>query len=199
MVKKSTAEHFACKIFSRTVLAKYRELKELVLNEIKIHRRLKHKNIVAFIESFDDSQHVYMIQSLCSENSLQTLKVNRGTVSIAECRYFMHQILQGVHYLHRMGFIHRDLKLSNILLDENIQVKICDFGLAIHIDDARSSRLICGTRDYIAPEVTNRQGFVRSSDVWACGIISFSLVFGFKPFQNDYDFENLNNFLDDDR
>lgn len=180
-------------------MAKYDELGEMVLNEIKIHRKLKHKNIVAFIESFEDIKHVYMIQSLCSQNSLRTVKLNRGVVSIDECRYFMHQTLQGVHYIHQMGFIHRDLKLSNILLSENVQVKICDFGMAIHIDDALVSRTICGTRHYIAPEVTNRQGFVRRSDIWSVGIMSFSLTFDFKPFQNDNNFERFNHLLNDER
>lgn len=179
--------------------SEYNNFKGLILNEIKIHRKLKHKNIVAFIESFDDYKHVYMIQSLCSGNSLHTFRINRGFVSMDECRYFTHQILQGVQYFHRMGFIHRDLKLSNILLDENVQVKICDFGLATHIDDTLSLRSICGTKDYIAPEVANRHGSVRLSDIWAVGVITFSLIFNFKPFQNKYDFEKFHRFLDKER
>lgn len=180
-------------------MAKHSDFEELVLNEMKIHRKLTHTNIVALIECFEDIKHIYMIQSLCSKNSLRTLRLSRSSVSIDECRYFMHQTLQGVQYIHRMGFIHRDLKLSNILLTENIQVKICDFGMAIHINDARSSRSICGTRDYIAPEVTNRQGFVRRSDIWSVGIMAFSLIFNFKPFRNQNNFEKFNNLLDDER
>lgn len=199
VVKKSTSEHFACKIFSKNLISKHNELKELVQNEIKIHCRLKHKHIVAFIESFEDTKHVYMIQSLCSNNSLERLKVKRGTVSINECRYFVHQILQGVKYIHDKGFIHRDLKLSNILLTDNVQVKICDFGLAVHIDDTRLSRSICGTKYYIAPEVVNRMGFVRRSDVWSIGIISFVLVFGLQPFQQDYSIDKFNEYLDEYR
>lgn len=199
VVKKSTSEHFACKIFSKNLISKHNELKELVQNEIKIHCRLKHKHIVAFIESFEDTKHVYMIQSLCSNNSLERLKARRGAVSIDECRYFVHQILQGVRYIHDKGFIHRDLKLSNILLTENVQVKICDFGLTVHIDDTRLSRSICGTKYYMAPEVVNRMGFVRRSDVWSIGIISFVLVFGFQPFQQDYSFDKCYEYLNEYR
>lgn len=171
----------------------------MVQHEINIHSRLNHKHIVTFHESFEDTKYVYMIQSLCSNLSLENLKLKRNVVSIPECRYFVYQILQGVHYMHEKGFVHRDLKLSNILLTDNVQVKICDFGFAAHVDDTRLSRTICGTRNYIAPEVMRRQGLMRRSDVWSIGVISFVLIFGIQPFQNDYSFDRCNAFLNDER
>lgn len=194
MVKKSTSQRFACKIFSRKLISEHSDLKELVHNEIHIHRQLKHERIVAFIESFGDIKHVYIIQYLCS-SSLETLKIKRGAVSIAVCRYYVYQILQGVRYIHEKGFIHRDLKLGNILLNENGQVKICDFGLTCHIDDAHSLHMICGTRSYMAPEVFKWQGFTKRSDIWAIGVISFVLVFGFNPFRHGYATDKIDQFL----
>lgn len=162
------------------------DLIHLVLNEIEIHRKLKHNHVVEFLEAFEDAQFIYMIQSLCSNHSLKDLQLNRGCVSIPECRYFINQIMIGVEYIHKMGIIHRDLKLSNILIDEKMQIKIGDFGLAIHEDDPRlQSRSQCGTTNYLAPEVINRKGFTCRSDIWAIGVITYALCFGYKPFEDN--------------
>lgn len=145
----STNERFACKILSK-VLIRDPDFIELVQNEISIHRRLKHAHVVEFIKSFEDDQLVYIIQSLCPNHSLRDLHKTRGVVSVAECRYFVSQILKGAQYIHQCKYIHRDLKLTNILIDKNMQMKICDFGLAIHVDDQRlDSKTICGTTNYL--------------------------------------------------
>lgn len=155
-------------------------------NEIRIHRKLKHKHIVEFIESFENEKFIYMIQSLCPNHSLRDLQKHRGTFSNQECRYFINQTLRGLQYIHEREIIHRDLKPSNILIDANMQMKIGDFGLAIHFDDPRLlSRSLCGTTNYLAPEVINRNGFTYKSDVWAVGVITFVLCFGHKPFDAD--------------
>lgn len=166
------------------------DLKHLVANEIDIHRMLEHKHIVEFIETFENERHIYMIQSLCPNYSLKDLQQCRGTFSNQESRYFVNQILQGLQYIHENGIIHRDLKLSNILIDSNMQLKIGDFGLAIRINDPRLlSRKPCGTTNYLAPEVVNCKGFTYRSDVWAVGVIAFVLCFGCKPFEEDADFD----------
>lgn len=98
----------------------------------------------------------------------------------------MYQILNGIDYIHKKGIIHRDLKLANILIDGEMQMKICDFGLAILETDAHlEAKIVCGTTNYLAPEVVNRKGFERRSDIWAIGVIAFSLLYGYKPFEAD--------------
>lgn len=183
MVKLSTKERFACKVLSK-VLIRDPEFNGLVQNEISIHRKLKHQHVVEFLKSFEDDKLIYMIQALCSNHSLRDLHKARGVVSLAECRYFISQILKGAQYIHGKKYIHRDLKLTNILIDKNMQMKICDFGLAIHLNDPRlDTRVICGTTNYLAPEVVSRKGFACVSDVWAIGVITFVLMFGYKPFE----------------
>lgn len=140
--------------------------------------------MVDFIESFNDANHIYMIQSLCPNHSLRDLLKHRGVVRTHECRYFINQILKGVEYIHKLQIIHRDLKLSNILIDANMQMKICDFGLAISESDAQlEADIVCGTTNYLAPEVIDLKGFKRRSDVWAIGVIAFILLYGYKPFE----------------
>ncbi|XP_031636237.1 serine/threonine-protein kinase PLK1-like isoform X2 [Contarinia nasturtii] len=184
VVKTTTKERLACKTLSFK-MTKDSEMQKIIQAEISIHRKLmKHPHIVQYIESFDDGSHVYMIQELCSNHSLRDLQKTRGTVSTDECRYFVSQVLKGAQYIHECKIIHRDIKLSNVLIDKNMQLKICDFGLAIKLEDPRmASRSLCGTTNYLAPEVIMRKGFQTRSDVWAIGVICFVLLFGYKPFE----------------
>lgn len=185
IARKPTAEPFACKILSKAIIQDC-DLGHLVANEISIHRKLKHEHVVKFIETFEDDKLIYMIQSLCTNHSLKDLQQSRGKFSIQECRYFISQTLAGVQYIHEKGIIHRDLKLSNVLIDEHMQMRIGDFGLAIHVDDPRlQSKSLCGTTNYLAPEVINRNGFTFRTDVWAVGVIAFVLCFQEKPFEGD--------------
>lgn len=155
-------------------------------NEISIHAQLKHEHVIELIEQIEDGKNVYMIHTLCTNGSLCDLQNHRKVVSEFECRYIISQILHGIRYIHEQEIIHRDLKPRNILIDNCMQMKICDFGLSIRKNDPRrDNKSICGTMNYIAPEVVNNEGFVRRSDVWAIGVITFELVFGHKPFEED--------------
>lgn len=98
-----------------------------------------------------------MIQKLCV-GSLNELRI--GIDQIHQNREYLRQIFEGVAYIHSRGFIHRDLKLENVLIDANNKVKICDFGLSIRHDDERlENKSMCGTLNYMAPEVVGRHGF----------------------------------------
>lgn len=187
-IKVSTNERFACKVFNKAEILEW-DTAELVRNEISIHSALKHLHVVQFVESFADDRFVYMVQALCS-STLRHFHKSFGVGSVDQVRYFVSQILEGVRYIHEKKYIHRDMKLSNVFLDENMQIKIGDFGLAIHVEDPRlDEKHICGTINYLAPEVVSYKGFSCLTDVWAIGVITFVLMFGFKPFKEDFAYE----------
>ena len=99
----------------------------------------------------------------------------------------MHQLLSAIKYIHLHKVIHRDLKLGNVFLGKNLEIKIGDFGLATRLEfsDERK-RTICGTPNYIAPEIImGTTGYSYEVDIWSCGIICFALLFGKPPFETN--------------
>lgn len=137
-----------------------RDYRHLIDREIEIMQTLNHEHVVKLIETFDDKINIFLIQPLCSKNTLRHLMKEKGFIEIPECRNYISQTLEGVKYLHHNDIIHRDLKLSNVFVDNNMEIKIGDFGLAINaIPSEMYSPHICGTPAYLAPEVVNRKGF----------------------------------------
>lgn len=94
------------------------------MTEIQIHRSLKHGSIVNFIDFFEDSKFVYILLELCVHHSMAKLLRYRKRLSEDEVRYFLKDIFVGIEHLQKNCIIHRDLKLGNILLDNNMKVKI---------------------------------------------------------------------------
>ncbi|KAF3919823.1 hypothetical protein ABW20_dc0109845 [Dactylellina cionopaga] len=179
-------ELFAAKVVSKKSLASQR-MKSKFLGELQVHKTMEHPNIVKFNECFEDTQNVYMILELCSNKSLMDLLRKRKFFTEPEARFFLIQMLGAVKYMHSRNVIHRDLKLGNIFLDEGLNVKIGDFGLAaLLIDGTERKNTICGTPNYIAPEVLfgKEEGHSFEVDLWSLGIILYAMIVGKPPFQS---------------
>lgn len=154
--------------------------------EIKIHRSLAHPNIVRFQECFEDDDNVYMTLELCTSGSLMDMLRRRRRFSECEARFFLVQLIGACHYMHIHQVIHRDLKLGNLFLDSNMNIKVGDFGLAALIENpGERKKTICGTPNYIAPEVLfdTANGHSFEVDTWSIGVILYTLVIGRPPFQ----------------
>lgn len=174
---------FAGKIVSKSSLTK-NNYREKMTQEIAIHQTLDHKNVVGFYGFFDDPHNIYIILELCRKRSMMELHKRRKALSECETRYYMKQILEGVHYLHQNKIIHRDLKLGNLFLNDDLQVKIGDFGLATRLEyDEERKQTVCGTPNYIAPEVLTKAGHSYEADVWSIGCIMYTLLVGKPPFE----------------
>jgi polo-like kinase 1 len=182
---KSTKEIMACKAVLRASLVKESQIQKLKY-EIKIHRELKHPNVVRYFVNFQDKDRIYIMMEYCKNQTLMELVKRRMRLSEPETQYYMLQILEGVRYLHDTNVIHRDLKLGNILLDANLHCKLADFGLATKLQTPEQRKTtICGTPNYIAPEVLKgkKGGHSFEVDIWSMGVIMYTLLLGIPPFQ----------------
>jgi polo-like kinase 1 len=110
----------------------------------------------------------------------------KKSLSNEETCFFLRQILEGVQYLHGKNVIHRDLKLGNLFLGDKLEIKIGDFGLATNVDfDGQRKKTLCGTPNYIAPEVLENNGHSYEVDVWSIGVIMYTLLVGTPPFETN--------------
>jgi calcium-dependent protein kinase len=158
------------------------------LNEIYILRKLDHPNILKIFEFFTDKKYFYFIMDYVSGGDLysQIIEIEHYTEVIAA--KIIKQLFSCVTYLHKMNIIHRDLKLENMMVsyynekEEEIEIKLIDFGTACFYKNDKKLSLKIGSPFYIAPEVIKGSyGF--ECDIWSCGIILYILLSGLPPFQ----------------
>lgn len=128
-----------------------------------------------------------MLLDLCKNKSLSQVIRRRKRFHEVEVRYYAKQILKGLKYIHSKNVIHRDIKLGNLFIDENMKIKIGDFGLAQMITKTQPRRFsVCGTPNYLAPEIINGKTFGGHSyevDIWAFGVIVYVMLVGKSPFE----------------
>ncbi|TNN60832.1 Serine/threonine-protein kinase PLK3 [Liparis tanakae] len=123
------------------------------------------------------------------DKSLAHIWKARHTLTEPEVRYYLRQIISGLKYIHSRGILHRDLKLGmrvrrNFFVNENMELRLGDFGLAAKLETVElRKKTICGTPNYLAPEVLNRQGHGTESDVWSLGCVMYTLMCGNPPFE----------------
>ena len=174
----------AAKVIAKSSLTKSRA-KQKLMSEIKIHRSLHHNNIVGFEHFFEDSENVFITLELCSNQTLNELIRRRKRLHEIEAKCYIVQIISALKYLHAHRIIHRDLKLGNLFLSGKMELKIGDFGLATKLEfDGERKRTICGTPNYIAPEILEaKQGHSYEVDVWSLGVILYTMLIGKPPFE----------------
>jgi polo-like kinase 1 len=184
LTSQESKRAFAGKVICKSALTKARA-KQKLMSEIKIHRSLTHSNIVAFSHFFEDQENVYLLIELCTNQTLSELVRRRKRLTEVEVQCYGMQIVEGLQYLHQHNVIHRDLKLGNLFLSERMELKLGDFGLAAKVEyDGERKRTICGTPNYIAPEVLDgKSGHSFEVDIWSLGVVLYTLLVGKPPFE----------------
>lgn len=184
-IKDSTGKIFAAKTVAKLSIKSEKTRKKL-LSEIQIHKSMRHTNIVQFIDCFEDDTNVYILLEICPNGSLMDLLKKRKSLTEPEVRLFTTQICGAIKYIHSRRVLHRDLKLGNIFFDEHYNLKIGDFGLAaVLANDRERKYTVCGTPNYIAPEVLmgKHSGHSYEVDIWSIGVMLYALLIGKPPFQ----------------
>ncbi|KAA0052614.1 hypothetical protein IC582_017821 [Cucumis melo] len=158
-----------------------------IKREISILRRVRHPNIVQLFEVMATKAKIYFVMEYVRGGELFK-KVSKGRLKEEVARKYFQQLISAVAFCHARGVYHRDLKPENLLLDENGNLKVSDFGLSAVSDQIRQDGLFhtfCGTPAYVAPEVLARKGYEAAKvDIWSCGVILFVLMAGYLPFHD---------------
>lgn len=184
-VDPNTGHRHAAKVIRKQSLTTKKQ-KVKLFTEIRIHQSMSHPGVVGFTHVFEDDDNVYMLLELCENKTMVDILKARKRLTDPEVRYYMWHLLDAVKYMHKSRVIHRDLKLGNMFLTSDMKLKIGDFGLAAKIDkDGDRKKTICGTPNYIAPEVLfdSQTGHSFEVDMWSLGVVMYTLLIGRPPFQ----------------
>mmetsp|Transcript_58000 Transcript_58000/g.154550 ORF Transcript_58000/g.154550 Transcript_58000/m.154550 type:complete len:767 (-) Transcript_58000:400-2700(-) len=179
-----TDEKVAVKILEKERIVDVADV-ERVAREIHILKLIQHPHVIQLYEIIETPRQMYLIMEYCSGGELFDHIVACGRVEESEACRFFHQIIAGVELIHSMSVVHRDLKPENLLLDEQKNIKIVDFGLSNTFHDGQLLKTACGSPCYAAPEMIAGLRYVPSRcDLWSCGVILFALVCGYLPFED---------------
>jgi CRP-like cAMP-binding protein/tRNA A-37 threonylcarbamoyl transferase component Bud32 len=158
-------------------------LQDHILNERKILLQLNHPFILSFHGAFKDDKFIYFVLELLQGGELFTHLRTKGQLEEQEAKFYGAQVLLAFGHIHSKQIAYRDLKPENLVLDSDGYIKIVDFGLAKVVDG--KTWTLCGTPDYLAPEIILNEGHDKAVDYWALGVLIYEMVAGMPPFYAD--------------
>ncbi|XP_075983528.1 phosphorylase kinase gamma isoform X2 [Anticarsia gemmatalis] len=206
-VEKETGKEYAAKIIDLSQESQdgvdTHTMRDATRQEIHILRMVAgHPYIIELQDVFESETFIFLVFELCKNGELFDYLTSVVTLSEKKTRYIMRQVLEGVRHVHSKCIVHRDLKPENILLDDQLNVKITDFGFAKVLKDGEKLFELCGTPGYLAPETLKANmfedapGYGQEVDIWACGVIMFTLLVGCPPFWHRKQMVMLRNIME---
>lgn len=170
-----------------------------ILQEVDILSNLDHDGIIRMFEIFENKKFIFMVLEYVDCGDLLSWMRDHGKFSEAAFLPILHQILEGLAYLHSRGILHRDVKLDNILLGSDGRIRLCDFGVSKKMPSKGLVFEHIGTPAYIAPEIVVEKGYSGfKADVWSLGITCFIAMTGHIPFKGNDIGQLQNNILSND-
>lgn len=205
-IHKETGQEYAAKIIdisSDTEGSGPTSLYQATKREIEVLRKVAgHPYIIELHDVFESTTFIFLVLELCRQGELFDYLTTVVALSEKKTKSIMKQLFEALDYIHSQGIVHRDLKPENILLDDSLNVKITDFGFAIHIEPGELLNELCGTPGYLAPELLKSSmyesstGYDKQVDIWACGVIMYTLLVGFPPFWHRKQMVMLRNIME---
>lgn len=190
---KTSKQILAMKVMSKRLLHRKMSYVENIHAERNILTRIRHPFVVMMHASFQTRNKLFIIMDFLAGGELFLRLGREGIFLEKQAGFYLAEIILALEFLHSRGVLHRDLKPENILLGEDGHVCLTDFGLAKDFsdtggfqneeDEARGST-ICGTQEYMAPEMVARKGYGRAADYWSLGCIAYEMLNGLPPFRS---------------
>lgn len=198
---KTNGERCAVKIIKKSIFEKEKKIHQYdeiailkekekrmhLHNEIAILKLVQHPNIIHLKETYEDKDNIYIVLELIEDGDFYDFILGRPCFKDNELRQIMKQLFEAIAYLHEFGIVHCDIKPENMLYNKttgNI-VKLTDFGLSRMILSNQTLDTVCGTLEYVAPEILSTRKSGMESDMWSSGIIMYLLSNGKLPYDNN--------------
>lgn len=190
---KTTGETFALKCQSKKAIVRNR-IEDTVINEMRLMRMLDHERVGKLYCALQDTRNIYFVLELLQGGEFFTYLQKVGRLSEAKAVFYAASVVSAFTALHEKKIAYRDLKPENMVLDSKGFVKIVDLGLAKQIPTGKTWTM-CGTPDYLAPEIILNEGHDYAVDYWALGVLIYEMVTGWPPFYADEPMKTYENIV----
>lgn len=181
--EKNTHYMVAIKLLIKSELLKH-GMQHQVIREIEIQTRLSHPHILPLLTYFTDEKRIYLVLEFAAGGELFKHLQNQPNQRFPEmiAAKFVEQVADAIDYCHQHRVIHRDIKPENLLLTANGDIMLADFGWSVHAP-ASKRKTMCGTVDYLPPEMIENRSYTEKVDYWCIGVLCYELIVGKPPFE----------------
>eukprot|EP01023_Acetabularia_acetabulum_P041022 TRINITY_DN3985_c0_g1_i1.p2 TRINITY_DN3985_c0_g1~~TRINITY_DN3985_c0_g1_i1.p2 ORF type:complete len:344 (-),score=50.29 TRINITY_DN3985_c0_g1_i1:1152-2183(-) len=182
MREKQTKYLVAMKVLEKNQLIKH-SLEKQFAREVEIMSAMRHPNILGLYGWFHDNERIYLVLEFARHGELYEILKKQKRFDEPTSALYVAQLASALIYCHKKNVIHRDLKPENVLVDNEGQLKLADFGWAVHSKKRRQTT--CGTLDYLAPEMVSKQDYSTGIDIWMLGVMMWEFLYGNPPFEKE--------------
>jgi len=186
---KADQKTYALKMLQKSQIVALRQQTN-IMNEKRILQTISHPFILKMFQTYKDQHCLYMLLELVQGGELfNRLQSSGGAVKVGDARFYAACVLDAFDHLHSRKILYRDLKPENLLIDEAGYIKVVDFGFAKYVKDRTYT--LCGTPEYLAPELVLGKGHDKGVDYWALGILIYEMAAGYSPFADHRDSDQM--------
>ncbi|KAL0228313.1 hypothetical protein RCL1_004456 [Eukaryota sp. TZLM3-RCL] len=187
-LKLDTNEYVAIKRMDKSRLITMRQINH-VKSEKAVLKLLNHPFSVTYVTCFQDKQYLYLVMDFINGGELFYYLRKIGRFSLETSVFYAAQVVLLLSNLHSCNIIYRDIKPENLLLDAQGYLRVCDFGFAKICEASSITHTICGTPEYLSPEIIRHKGHSKATDFWSLGVFIFEMLAGYAPFEGDTPFQ----------
>jgi len=179
-------DFFAMKVINISRVMRSEKQVNYVINEMRLLAQIDNPFVVKLFYAFKSEKHLYFIMELMCGGDMRSFLTERVVLTEVETRFYAASVVLALRHLHSLNIIYRDLKPENIMFTQNGHIKVIDFGLCKITDFAgEKANTICGTVEYLAPEIVSKKPYDFRIDWWSLGILIHHMLVGIMPFTAD--------------